>query len=304
MTTAPPDPRPALVIGCGYLGRRVADAWLARGRRVVALTRTRAADLAAAGIEPVVGDVLDPASLTGLPDASTVLYAVGLDRSAGRSNPTARGTGSTREPSMRDVYVGGLANVLDVLGRNRAFPRFLYVSSTGIYGQTDGSVVTEDSPTEPTEESGKVVLAAETLLRARVPDAVVLRFAGIYGPGRVLRRQALLAGEPLVGDAEKWLNLIHVADGVAAVLAAEERANSGGTYLIADGTPVRRREFYTHAAEVLGGPPARFTPHPPGAPLPPEPNRRIDNGKARRELRFAPRFPSFREGTADAVGEG
>lgn len=290
MTTAPPDPRPALVIGCGYLGRRVADAWLARGRRVVALTRTRAVDLAAAGIEPVVGDVLDPASLTGLPDASTVLYAVGLDRSAGRS--------------MRDVYVNGLANVLDALGRNRPFPRLLYVSSTGIYGQTDGSVVTEDSPTDPIEESGKVVLAAETLLRARVPDAVVLRFAGIYGPGRVLRRQALLAGEPLVGDAEKWLNLIHVADGVSAVLAADERANSGGTYLIADGTPVRRREFYTHAAEVLGGPPARFTPHPPGAPLPPEPNRRIDNGKARRELGFVPRFPSYREGTADAVAAG
>src|SRR5438552_1428072 len=133
----PPDPRPALVIGCGYLGRRVAAAWRDRGRRVAALTRGRAAELAADGFEPVVGDVLDPASLAALPEAATVLYAVGLDRTAGRS--------------MRDVYVTGLANVLAALP---PCGRLLYVGSTSVYGQTDGSVVTEASPTEPATESG------------------------------------------------------------------------------------------------------------------------------------------------------
>ena len=276
----PPDPRPALVIGCGYLGRRVAAAWQAGGRRVVALTRGRAAELAAAGLEPVIGDVLDPASLRALPAASAVLYAVGLDRTAGRS--------------MRDVYVTGLANVLEALP---PCGRFLYVGSTSVYGQTDGSVVDETSATEPLGESGRVVLEAERLLKARVPSAVVLRFAGIYGPGRLLRRQAILQGrEPMAVDPDQWLNLIHVEDGVRAVLAAEANARPGETYLVADDTPVRRREFYTHLARLLGAPDPRFGPQEVE-----EANRRVSNRKARDELGFAPAFPSYVEGLAASV---
>jgi len=199
-----------LVVGCGYLGRRVADLWTAAGRRVVALTRTRADSLREAGIEPLLGDVTDPASLNNLPAASTVLYAVGLDRSSGKS--------------MAEVYVQGLKNVLDNLP---PCDRFIYISSTSVYGQTDGSVVDESSPTEPLEDSGRIVLEAERVLRAKLPTAIILRFAGIYGPDRLLRKQALLKGEPLIGDAEKWLNLIEVRDGATAVLAAEERAPPG-----------------------------------------------------------------------------
>lgn len=225
-------------------------------------------------LEPLVGDVLGPTSLRALPEAATVLYAVGLDRSAGRS--------------MREVYVTGLQNVLTALPRSGSF---VYVSSTSVYGQTDGSVVDGSSATDPLEESGRIVLEAEHVLRELRPDAVVLRFAGLYGPGRVLRRQALLNGEPLIGDAEKWLNLIHVEDGARAVLAAEGRA--GETYLIADDTPVRRREFYTHLARVIGAPPARFEQRDTV-----EANRRISNRRAKVELGWAPRFPSYIEGLA------
>lgn len=269
-----------LILGCGYLGRRAARRWTDRGRRLVALTRGRAADLTALGIEPVVGDVLDRESLRQLPSVSTVLYAVGMDRSTGRS--------------MREVYVEGLRNVLAALP---PCERFLYVSSTSVYGQTDGSVVDERSPTEPVEESGKVILQAEDLLRRERPGAIVLRFAGIYGPGRLLRRQALLDGAPLVGDADKWLNLIHVEDGASAILAAEDRGQAGETYLVADDAPVRRREFYTHLAKLLGAPDAKF--EPPAAPPPqPEPNRRISNSRARATLGFAPTYPSYMEGLA------
>jgi nucleoside-diphosphate-sugar epimerase len=128
---------------------------------------------------------------------------------------------------------------------------------------------------------------------------VVLRFAGIYGPGRLLREKAVRAGEPLVGDAEKWLNLIHVADGARAVLLAEDRGISGQTYLIADDRPARRREVYTELARVLNAPPARFDP--PASPAPPEPNRRIANRKAKAELGFAPQYPSFVEGLAASL---
>lgn len=276
----PPDPRPALVIGCGYLGRLVSAAWRASRRQVAALTRNRADELAAFGLEPIVGDVLDPASLKALPAASTVLYAVGLDRSAGRS--------------MRDVYVGGLHNVLAALP---PCGRFLYVSSTSVYGQTDGALVDEQSPTEPREESGRIVLEAERLLRELRPEAITLRFAGIYGPGRLLRRKAQFdEGVPLPGDPEGFLNLIHVEDGARAVIAAEERGRPGETYLVADDTPVRRREFYSHLAHLLGTPPARFEDRASSVA-----NRRISNRKARSELGFVPRFPSYVEGLAASV---
>jgi nucleoside-diphosphate-sugar epimerase len=277
-------PRVALILGCGYLGRRVAARWLAAGRPVAALTRRNADALRSLGVEPVVGDVLDPATLRELPPASTVLYAVGMDRSQGRP--------------MRDVFVGGLGHVLDTLP---ACERFVYVSSTGVYAQADGTWVDEASETSPLEESGRVVLEAEQLLRARRPDAIVLRFAGMYGPGRLLRKQAVLAGEPLVGDAGKWLNLVHVDDGADAVLAAEAHGTPGETYNVADDEPVTRRDFYTLLAELLGDPPARFEPGP--APARPEANRRVSNRKARERLNWAPRFPSYRAGLPAAVAE-
>lgn len=284
------NPSSVLVIGCGYLGRRVADAWQRMGRHVLAVTRSRAEELSAAGFEPIVADVLHPDSLPTLPPVDTLIYAVGLDRRAGHS--------------MRDVYVRGLENVLESLARHHAIPeRFLYVSSTSVYGQSDGQEVDETADTRPVDDSGRVVLEAETLLRSRLPEAIVLRFAGIYGPGRLLRKQPLLAGQPLMGDAEKWLNLIHVADGATAVLAAEASGRSGETYNIADDSPVRRRDFYTHLAELLHAPAARFEPHPIDSTIPLEANRRIVNRKARTELGFRPRYPSYVEGLAASLSE-
>lgn len=280
---SPPDVTiPRLIIGCGYLGRRVARLWRCAGHRVVALTRGNADVLRASGIEPITGDVLNPESLRALPVAPTVLFAVGLDRSAGKS--------------MREVYVSGLANILNALA---PCGRFIYVSSTSVYGQTDGGWVTEDSPTAPAEEAGKVVLEAEQLLRARRPGAIVLRFAGLYGPDRLLRKQPVLNGEPLTGDADKWLNLVHVADGASAVLCAEARGVRSGIYNIADGTPVSRREFYTRLAELLHAPAANFDHHTePGTP-----NRRVDASKARAALDWAPAFASYRDGLPMAVSE-
>jgi nucleoside-diphosphate-sugar epimerase len=266
----------ALIIGCGYLGSRVGRAWLDRGYTVRALTRGRAASLESQGFEPITGDVLIPASLRDLPVPDTILYAVGMDRSAGRS--------------MREVYIDGLRNVLAALPRGG---RFFSVSSTSVYGQTDGSLVTEADATEPLEGNGRIVLEAERALREFRPDATILRFAGIYGPGRLLRRAQMLKDEAYLADPEKWLNLIHVEDGVRAVLAAERAAVPGGTFNIADDNPVSRRDFYTELARLLGAPPARFEPA--GSPAR-EANRRISNARAKAELGFAPEFPSYREG--------
>jgi nucleoside-diphosphate-sugar epimerase len=277
-----------LIIGCGYLGRRVAPLWRAEGHRVFATTRSdaHAEELRRLGAEPLRCDVLEPATLRALPAADTVVYCVGFDRAAGASR--------------RDVFVTGLANVLAALPAPR---RFVHVSSTGVYGQCNGEAVDEESATEPPEEAGRVVLEAERLLRGRDPGAVVLRFSGIYGPGRLLRGDAVRAGEPIVGDGDRWLNLVHVADGAAAVVAAAGRARPGAVYNVSDDRPVRRRDFYGLLARLLGGPEPRFVPPPPGAPLPAHEraNRRILNRRLRAELGLTLRYPSYEEGLPASV---
>ena len=274
-----------LIFGCGYLGRRVASLWLANGHRVTATTRHEDAFRSSA-IEPLLCDVLLPETLLGLPEADTVLYAVGFDRSSGAS--------------MRSLYVDGLANVLE---RLPAPKKFIYISSSSVYGQTGGAWVDEESPVQPEEESGQIVLAAEKLLQAKLPSAVMLRFAGIYGPGRLLRQKTVQAGEPIVADANRWLNLIHVEDGARAVLAADQYARPGRIYNICDGCPVQRRDFYAALAAQLDSPAPRFILPPPEAPLPPheKANRRLGNQRLREELRITLRYTDYESGIRAAL---
>ena len=270
-----------LILGCGYLGRVVAQRWLTAGDDVVALTRSRVGELRSLGIDPLLGDVTNPASLK-LPSADAVLYAIGLDLSAGQS--------------MRDVYLGGLDNVLNALPTPR---RFLYISSTSVYGQTDGEWVDENSPTEPAEENGRIVLECERLLRRRMPAAIILRFAGIYGPGRLIKRIAVEKAEPLAIDPDKLINLIHVEDGARAVVAAGERAQPGATYNVCDNKPMQRREFYSELALLLGAPAPRFEPK-----ARERSNRRISSRRLRTDLGVDLMYPDFRAGLRQAIGGG
>jgi nucleoside-diphosphate-sugar epimerase len=276
-------PATSLIIGCGYLGARVASLWRQENCHVYAATRN--ASHLPPDIEPILCDVLQPATLRALPRVETVLYAVGFDRASGAT--------------MRAVYVDGLANVL------AHFPtpeRFIYISSSSVYGQTDGGWVDESSPTEPAEESGMIVLAAEAVLAAKMQSAVILRFAGIYGPGRLLRRQTIEKGEPIVGDADKWLNLIHVADGARAVLAAQQHGQAGRVYNVCDDHPVRRRYFYAALARVLGAPEPRFVSPPPDPPMPHEKaHRRISNRRMKEELGVKLQYPDYEQGLRASV---
>ncbi len=268
-----------LIIGCGYLGRRVAALWRAQGHSVHALTRNRADELRALGIEPIVGDVRELIDLTALPPVETVLYAVAPDRQVGES--------------PEDVWFTGLTYLTSVMETWPRRPRLIFISSTGVYGQTDGEEVDETAPTCPADESGRLLERVErSLLQQWWPEAVVLRFAGIYGPGRLLRRQSLRNGEPIPADPDGWLNLIHVADGAAAVVAADERGQLGGTYNVADGRPVRRRDFYARLAEVIGAPAPRFVP----PTVPDRVNRRVSNRRMLADLGVVLRYPSYEEG--------
>jgi nucleoside-diphosphate-sugar epimerase len=285
-----------LIVGCGYLGRRVAARWLAQGHRVFGTTRSegRAAELRQLGVEPVLCDVLDRSSLENLPNVLDVLYCVSITRNPGRS--------------MKSVYVEGLDSFLTWFLTQRSDALHItYVSSTSVYGQVGGELVDESAITSVAEEPGSILVETEERLRNSFSTMTgsfrILRFAGIYGPGRLIRRQAIESGEPIVGDADKWLNLIQVEDGAAAVVAACERGQSSAVYNVCDDHPVRRRDFYREMTRLLNAPEPRFVAPEPGAPLPPHEraNRRIVNRRMREELGVTLRYPSYVEGLRASI---
>lgn len=283
---------PKLIIGCGYVGFRVARRWLAGGDQVFALTRkpARAAEFKEYGITPVIGDVAQPLTLPAIENVDTVLYAVGFDR--------------TSQHTIDEVYVNGFARALATLPHD--VQRIIYLSSTGVYGQSSGEWVDEDSLCEPQREGGKAVLAAEQLLinHSLGARAVVLRLAGIYGPGRVPKLRAVRQGEPLAAGADSFLNLIHVDDVLEAVLAAENIPQLPARYVVSDGCPVRRADFYGELARQLGvDPPVFVEPNQRARSAPRElSSKRVRNSRMRSDLLPHLRYPTYREGLADVVG--
>jgi len=288
-----------LIFGCGYFGRRVAGLWLARGEEVYAVTRStdKAARLADEGITPVVANLSRPESLGAigqLSAADTVLFSVGYERSP-------RTDASTQ--TIHEVYVEGLAHVLGVIPAS--VQRFIYISSTGVYGQVDGDWVDETSPCLPTREGGRACLAAERLLQQSefAERAVILRLAGIYGPDRVPRIKELRAGTPIPAPLNGYLNLIHVDDAAQVVLLAEEKAAPPKLYCVSDGHPVIRGEYYAELAQLAGAPPPRFTDPQADSPAAQRAgsDKRVSNARLMAELSPALLYPSYREGLAAIV---
>ncbi|MFT7641811.1 MAG: nucleoside-diphosphate-sugar epimerase, partial [Pirellulaceae bacterium] len=228
-----------LVVGCGYLGHRVARLWKDKGHHVHVVTRNadRAKNLEKEGFDPLVVDITNPNNVTW-PNAETVLFAVGFDH--------------RKYQSIDDVFVDGLKNVVSALPSPQ---RFIYISSTGVYGQTDGDWVDEDSPCDPARPGGKACLAAEQILgEIDWKQAVtVLRLAGIYGPDRVPRQADIRNGFPIPGSSG-YLNLIHVDDAASIVVTVGEHPSPANHYVVSDGQPVLRNDYYSELARLLEAP--------------------------------------------------
>lgn len=268
-----------LVVGCGYLGERVARLWREAGDQVYATTRGGKTDaLSRAGLRPLTVDVTLEPAMGALPVVDTVVFAVGSDRRSGTT--------------MFDIHVEGLRRVLDALPGSTG--RVIYVSSTGVYGQETGEWVDEESECAPTRDGGRACLSGERLLFAhrRGRNAIVLRLAGLYGPGRVPHSVAVTAGRPIVGSPDAYLNLIQVEDAARAVVAA---ANSGPVtsriYAVSDGHPPTRGEYAGLLASQLGVAPPRFES---GRGL----GKRVRNDRAVHDLGLRLKYSSYREGLA------
>ncbi|MSU23897.1 MAG: NAD-dependent epimerase/dehydratase family protein [Opitutus sp.] len=278
-----------VIFGCGYVGAEVARQAVARGWRVVALTRNegKAATLRADGIEVVVAD------LAG--DAWHARIAGGADFVLDCVSSGGAGT-----EGYRRSYVDGMTSVLAWARTRGAAGTLVYTGSTSVYPQDGGGRVDENASTDGVAERAKILLEAEALLRAGVGASgrwFVLRLAGIYGPGRHHLINQVRAGE-VAGRGAHRLNLIHRDDIVAAVWAlfdaAPEVANE--IFNVADDGAAPKAEVVAWLASRLGVAVPRFTGEPAAGRRAVTPDRVIANEKLRAAVGWRPRYPSFREG--------
>jgi nucleoside-diphosphate-sugar epimerase len=238
-----------LIAGCGDIGTALGVELAAMGHDVWGIRRMPGALPSA--VRGLQGDLARPATLGGLPRAiDVVVYTAGPDAST--------------DDAYRTAYVQGLRGLLRALeGTPPAPRRTILVSSTAVYGQTDGRWVDEASPTEPRGFRGRRLLEAERLLVASRLPATIVRLGGIYGPGRTRLVDRLRRGDAAcVAGPPRYSNRIHRADAIGVLRR-----------LLTSGYRFRYPTFREGYAAVLPEPPGL-----PGGPAAPPRDRPDDPG--------------------------
>lgn len=280
-----------LIAGCGDLGMRVAQRVIQNPtNRVWGLKRTRPDDQEnTLGFTWFKADLSNPESMQDLPAGIThILFSAA---------PHVR-----TESDYRAVYFDGLRNVVQN-AHSASLRRILFISSTAVYGEHADEWVNEDTPVNPKNFNGRVLLEAEQWLstfgREHALTTLSLRLSGIYGPGRIALLEKLKLGQ--VGApsfAAHWSNRIHIDDAAAAVVHLIGFEHPQSTYLITDSTPLPMRTLYEALAQQVGGPvpPVSESPTFVGS-------KRLSNERIR-ETGFVFQWPDSRDGYRDILQAG
>jgi nucleoside-diphosphate-sugar epimerase len=259
------------IAGCGYVGLAAARIFHDAGWKVVG--GSRSGDSIGAPFQIVACDLADPSTLEGIGHFDFVLHCASSSRGGAEQ--------------YRQVYLEGARNLLSVLEP----ARLIFTSSTSVYAQADGSIVTEESPADPDRETGRILRQAEEVVLGA--GGCVARLAGVYGPGRSVLLRRLFTGEALIeGDGSRFVNQIHRHDAASALARITENS-APGIFNVSDDTPMTQREVYTWLAAHFG------RQIPPTGPVNPGRKRgvthkRVSNAKLR-QLGWFPRYPSFRD---------
>ena len=302
-----------LVIGAtGAVGLPLVSQLVDRGHEAVGTSRTqeRAEALRRLGAEPAVLDALDREAVRRLvlearPDAivhQATSLSGGLDFK--RFAETFAQTNRLR--------TDGTDNLL-AAAKEAGVERFVAQSYSGLtYARVGGPVKTEDDPLdESLPEAVQPTVEAIKYLEAAVLDAggIALRYASFYGAEVDPMRDAMRERKvPIVGDGGGVWSLVHVDDAAAATVLALERGEPG-IYNVADDEPAPVREVLPAMAEALGAPPPRKVPAwlaklfagELGVVMMTE-IRGASNAKAKRELGWTLRYPSWRQGFPATYG--
>lgn len=281
------------VFGLGYVGEAFAKALQARGWRVAATARSpeQVRALAEKGVEAV-----DPADRAAMARALAGVNAILVTAPPGPDGCPA------------------LESIVPALAQAEAFPDWIgYLSTTGVYGDFEGRWVFETSPLKAQSVEGARRVGAERdwqeVGRGMGLTVAVFRLPGIYGPGRsALDRLRAGEGRRIVKPGQVF-SRIHVDDIVSGLLASLDRPRAGGVYNLVDDAPAPPQDVMEHAAKLLG------------APVPPDlpfnelglspatrrfyaENKRVSNARAKAELGWRPRYPTYREGLAAILEAG
>lgn len=273
-----------LLCGHGYLGQAISRDFLAAGWEVTALSRSGDDGSIACDLSSAV----DVTALQVEPDF--IVHCA----SSGRGGADA----------YRAVYRDGCRHLID---RFPGVP-LLYTSSTSVYAQTDGSVVTEESPAVPDRETGSILRETEDLVLSN--GGIITRLSGIYGPGRSVILKKFLSGEAVIEeDGRRFLNQIHRDDAAAAILHLARLQSAIGNrqssivnqqlFNLSDSRPLSQLETYQSLCGIF------HRPLPPTGPRDPDRKRgwthkQVSNAKLR-ATGWEPRFPCFLDAVADIV---
>jgi len=181
-----------------------------------------------------------------------------------------------------------------------------YLSTLGVYGESGGAWVDEDTPARPTHERAARRLAAERAWLGH--GAQIFRIAGIYGPGRNALAGLKDGTARRIVKPGQVFNRIHVEDIAQCLDLAMQNGRAGRVYNLTDDEPASPEDVILEAAQLLGLQPPPPTPFE-SAELSPmaasfyADNRRVRNARIKEELKVALRYPTYREGLAGLLAE-
>jgi nucleoside-diphosphate-sugar epimerase len=290
-----------LVTGAsGFLGQAVCSELLGRGHDVGALVRRPGSE--PAGTHPLAGDLGDGPSLTEALDRERPRCVVHLAAEIASQRSARR---------IEEVNVHGTGRLLEACSASSR-PRFVF-ASTVVTGDAHGALLDEQARLPVQTAYGRSKQQGERLVRDSGLDSAIVRPSHVYGPGgwfaqEFVKRLSMPGRFAVIGRGDNLWDVVHVQDVASAIVDIAERAPAGSLYHVADDEPVTFYDFIALAARALGvGPPRRVPAAIARLAAGRDPvlavtrSARSSNARLKHELEWRPRYPTAREGVAQAV---
>lgn len=270
-----------LIAGCGDIGIRLAGLLHGQGHCVFGLRRNPPAT-DSKSINYICADINNSNDLAQLDrDFDQVFYMPTSDR--------------RNRKSYEDIYINGLNKLLQTFSKAKNKPHFFFVSSTSVYGQTNGEWVDEYSVTKPVSETARLISIGEQIIWQNNPNHTVVRFSGIYGLGRERLLRKLENGDQIQYQPPYYTNRIHQDDCAAVLSFLCNKKLSGSKlkscYLASDDTPEPLWDVMSWLAKYTDNRlPERLQQE-----ATPNQNKRCQNDRLK-QLGYRFLYPSYREG--------
>jgi len=260
------------LLGCGWLGFPLALDLISRGFTVKGSTTSpeKMPVLKNAGIDPILvqfDQSLPDPDLTELLDANILIVSV----------PPGRRSSEGPENYKR------MGEILSAQIPGSRISKLIFISSTSVYSESN-RVLTESSEISPVTASGKVIAGVEKSMLSLPIQIIIIRLAGLFGPGRSPGR--FFAGKTNIPNGLAPVNMIHQEDVIALIWALIDSDTAEGVYIGSTPSHPTKEEFYTLAARLDKLPEPDFIPEMLNWKI-------VDSERVEKELGFSYKFPNL-----------